>query len=63
LLPGVVSWEGHFKKDDVIIVQDKNHHELARGITNYSTAAITNIEEKKGQREVVHRDNLVLCER
>jgi len=63
LLPGVVSWEGHFKKDDVIIVQDKSCHELARGIINYSTTAIANIEEKKGQREVIHRDNLVLCER
>ena len=63
LLPGVVSWEGHFKKNDVIIVQDKSCHELARGMTNYSTTAIANIEEKKGQREVIHRDNLVLCER
>lgn len=63
LLPGVISLEGNFKKDDVVIVQDKNHHELARGISNYSATAISNIEEKKGQREVIHRDHLVLCER
>ncbi len=63
MLPGVVSWEGIFKKDDVIIVHDKSHHELARGITNYSAAAIASIEEKKGQREVIHRDNLVFSER
>jgi len=63
LLPGVVSWKGHFKKNDVIIVQDKNHHEIARGIVNYSIVTISNIKEKKGQREVIHRDNLVLCER
>jgi len=63
LLPGIVSWEGNFKKDDVIIVQDKICHEFARGISNYSMAAISNIEEKKGQREVIHRDNLVLGER
>jgi glutamate 5-kinase len=63
LLPGVVSWDGHFKKDEVIIVQDKHRQEIARGIINYSTVTIANIKEKKGQREVIHRDNLVLCER
>lgn len=63
LLPGVILVEGHFKKDDVIIVQDKNHNEIARGIINYSTSEISSMEEKKGQREVIHRDHLVLCER
>lgn len=63
LLPGIVFWDGHFKEDDVIVVQDKNRREIARGITNYSTAALQNTKEKKGQREVIHRDNLVLCER
>jgi len=63
LLPGIVSWEGHFNKDDVIVVQDKYHHEIARGISNYSNLAIANTKEKRGQREVIHRDNLVLCER
>jgi len=63
LLPGVVSWEGHFKKDDVIIVQDMHRHEIARGISNYSIVTIANIKEKRGQREVIHRDNLVLCGR
>ena len=63
LLPGVISWEGHFKKGDVIIVQDEKRHEIARGITNYSTAALQGIEEKKGQKEMIHCDNLVLCER
>jgi len=63
LLPGVVSFKGNFKKNDVVIIQDKHCHEIARGIINYSTGAITNTKEKKGQREVIHRDNLVLCER
>ncbi len=63
LLPGVISWEGHFKEDDVIIVQDEKHHEIARGITNYSMTALQGIEEKKGQKEMIHCDNLVLCER
>jgi len=63
LLPGIVSWEGHFKKSDVVIVQDKARREIARGVTNYSTAALQSTEEKKGQREAIHRDHLVLCER
>ncbi|OGX34957.1 MAG: glutamate 5-kinase [Omnitrophica WOR_2 bacterium RIFCSPHIGHO2_02_FULL_52_10] len=63
LLPGVISWEGHFKKDDVIVVQDKARQEIARGISNYSSSGLTGIQEKKGQKELIHRDNLVLCER
>jgi glutamate 5-kinase len=63
LLPGVVSWEGNFKKNDVIVVQDIHRQEIARGITNYSMMAMANIEEKRGQREVIHRDNLIFSER
>ncbi|MCK5012254.1 MAG: glutamate 5-kinase [Candidatus Omnitrophica bacterium] len=63
LLPGVVGWEGHFKKDDVVVVRDEDDHEIARGITNYSTTMLQAIEEKKGQRELIHCDNLVLCKR
>ncbi len=63
LLPGVVSWEGHFKKNDVVVVRDEECHEIARGITSYSTTMLQAIEEKKGQRELIHCDNLVLCER
>ena len=63
LLPGVVSWEGNFKENDVVIVQDKNRLEIARGITNYSMVTMTNTEKKRGQREVIHRDNLIFSER
>ncbi|MBI5415194.1 MAG: glutamate 5-kinase [Candidatus Omnitrophica bacterium] len=63
LLPGVVSWEGHFGVDDVVVVYDKNKREIARGLTNYSTADLGKIQDKKGKPEVIHCDNLVLCER
>jgi glutamate 5-kinase len=63
LLPGVVGWEGHFKLNDVVVVTDKNHQEIARGITNYSIADLERIEDKKGKPEVIHCDNLVLCKR
>jgi glutamate 5-kinase len=63
LLPGVVKCEGHFKADDVVIIQDKDSSEIARGIVQYSLVDILNIYEKKGQREVIHCDDLVLCKR
>jgi glutamate 5-kinase len=63
LLPGVVSAEGDFKKEDIVIVQDKNKQEIARGIINYSSADIKSIADRKGMPEAIHRNNLVLCER
>jgi glutamate 5-kinase len=63
LLPGVISWEGHFKKGDVIIVHDENRQEIARGVTNYSLTALQGIVEKKGQKEMIHCNDLVLCGR
>ena len=63
LLPGVVSWEGNFKSDDVVIVADREGHEIARGLTNYSVADLHKTVDKKGKHEVIHCDNLVLCKR
>jgi glutamate 5-kinase len=63
LLPGVVSWEGHFTADDVVVVVNKSHQEIARGISNYSVGDLHKTIDKKGQQEVIHRDNLVLCQR
>ena len=63
LLPGVVSWQGHFAKDDVVVVRDKQDVEIARGVVNYSTAELEKIEDRKGKIEAIHRDNLVLAER
>ncbi|MFA5060382.1 MAG: glutamate 5-kinase [Candidatus Omnitrophota bacterium] len=63
LLPGVVGWEGHFKVDDVVIVTGKDDQEIARGLTNYSFSDLHKTEDKKQKKEVIHRDNLVLCKR
>ncbi len=63
LLPGVLSWEGHFKVDDVVIVRDQSQQEIARGIINYSVSDLHKISEKKGKPEVIHYDHLVLCKR
>ena len=63
LLPGVVKWEGNFKKEDVVVVYDKDGEEIARGIINYSIDDLHKIEDRKGKREVIHCDDLVLCKR
>lgn len=60
LLPGVVRLEGHFKKDDVVIICDEDGHEFGRGLANYSSDDVRKIEDKKGKQEIVHCDNLVL---
>jgi glutamate 5-kinase len=63
LLPGVLRWEGHFKVDDVVTLCDEQDQEIARGISNYSIADLNKVSDKRGQREVVHCDNLVLNNR
>lgn len=63
LLPGILSFSGHFKKDDVVIIQDKDARELGRGIVDYSNTELAKIEDKKGKPEVIHADNLVFSER
>jgi len=63
LLPGITSWVGHFKRDDVVILKDKDNNEIARGMINYSPLDLSQIENKKGKLEAVHRDNLVLNQR
>ncbi|MCA9406087.1 MAG: glutamate 5-kinase [Candidatus Omnitrophica bacterium] len=63
LLPGVTVWEGHFKKEDIVIVQDQQKHEIARGIINYSSTELNKIEDRKGKTEAIHRDDLVLNKR
>lgn len=63
LLPGIVSWDGHFKKDDVIIVKDKSGNEIGRGVSNYSVSELERIEDKKGKKEAIHCDKLVLSQK
>ncbi len=60
LLPGIISWDGYFKKGDVVSVFDKDGIEIARGVINYSVAELNKIEDKKGRQELIHRNNLLL---
>ena len=63
LLPGIKSWDGHFKKSEVVVVKDKKNHEIARGVINYSISELNKVDDKKGKLEAIHCDNLVLSKR
>lgn len=72
LLPsGIVNIEGHFNVGDAISCIDRKGHEIAKGLTNYSSKDLNQIKGKKTAEiekilgykysdEVLHRDNLVL---
>ena len=74
LLPaGVVKVEGDFQPGDVVAIQSTDGRLLARGLSNYSASDTDKIRGKKSADvrsllhesaydEVVHRDNLVVCE-
>lgn len=71
LLPvGVVNVEGDFSRGDLILVQDRQGREIARGLSNFDSTDIRKIKGKRSdvieamfdyaeEREVMHRDNLV----
>ena len=69
---GVVAAEGAFRKGDVVAICDRQGHEFARGLTNYSADDMQQIKGLKTDQiaaalghcpyeEVVHRDNLAVC--
>lgn len=72
LLPaGIVAVQGPFEKGDLISIQSDGGAEMARGLSNYPSQVISQIQGKKtadvrtllgeaAYDEVVHRDNLVI---
>ena len=71
LLPiGVRSVQGRFEPGDVVACVDKNGHECARGLVNYSssdarriigkpTSSLAEILGILSEPELMHRDNLI----
>jgi glutamate 5-kinase len=68
---GVVEVVGSFSKGDVVVLQDTQGVEFARGLCNYSAADLRRIQGLRSEEivgllgprtyaEVIHRDNLVL---
>lgn len=59
LLPvGISRFDGTFDAGDIVRICDLDGTEFARGITDFSAAALS--ARKTGRIEVVHRDNLVI---
>lgn len=73
LLPaGIIKFEGTFLRGEMVSVYNPRGEEIARGLVNYSAEElhritgcksdeIKNILGYTGHKEVIHRDNLVLC--
>ena len=71
LSAGIIGKKGEFAAGDIVSITGKKGDEIARGITNYSSAELAKIKGAKTQDieallgykdhdEVVHRDNLVI---
>ena len=72
ILPaGITNVDGEFEAGNTVSVVDKSGHELARGLTNYSSEELTRIKGAKTSEiealighkhfdEVIHRDDLVI---
>ena len=71
LAAGVVDSLGDFDRGDVVMVLDTERHQLACGISNYSSRDIRHIRRLRSDRiestlghyfgdEVLHRDNIVI---
>ncbi|MBL7197914.1 MAG: glutamate 5-kinase [Candidatus Omnitrophica bacterium] len=60
LSQGIIGIEGEFLEKDIVCMIDTNYYVIARGITNYSSQQLDKIKGKKAEREVVHRNDLVL---
>lgn len=71
LAAGITTVEGEFDTQKAVQLCDKNGHEIARGLVNYSSTELQKIRGRRsseiaailgyvGAETVVHRDNLVL---
>jgi glutamate 5-kinase len=67
----VTSVAGEFRANDTVSVRDAAGHEIARGVTNYSSADLEKIRGRRtseiakvlgrvSRDEVIHKDNLVI---
>jgi glutamate 5-kinase len=61
LLPvGVVNIEGHFKKGDIVLINDENRNQVGLGIARYSDEKARTKMGLKNQRPLIHYDYLFL---
>jgi len=64
LIGGIVSVEGSFKKGSCVECINMEGKPIAKGLINFSSEDLLKLKlsEKKVNREVIHRDNLVLLD-
>ncbi len=72
LLPvGVIAVSGQFRRGEMLVCQDEQGLEVARGLTNYNSDEVVKIMRRSsgeitailgyiGDAELIHRDNLVM---
>lgn len=60
LAVGVISAEGDFAAGDIVSIRDSKAHEFARGRAGISSKELENIKGAHHEKEVAHRDNIVV---
>lgn len=60
LCVGIVSLEGYFEEDDVVLITDKEGNEFARGRVSLSNKHLDRIKGSRYEKEIIHRNNLVI---
>lgn len=60
LAAGVKMVEGNFKAGDAVEVVNVGDEVIAKGLVGYDSAILAQIAGTKGNREVIHRDQMVL---
>jgi len=60
LSQGITSISGDFSEKDIVEIADKEGDVFAKGISSYSSNQLNKIKGKKAEKEIVHRDNLVI---
>ena len=57
---GIVAGNGIFEPGDIVSVIDRKNYEFARGKVNLSSRQIDKIKGSRYDKEVIHRDNIVI---
>ncbi len=67
---GVIGVKGNFEKGDVVVIENAEGEELAKGVSNFSSEQIKAVQGKRSDfirrkfgssapEEIIHRDNLI----
>jgi glutamate 5-kinase len=57
---GVIACRGSFNAGDVVCVIDQSNHEFARGKVGVTIKELDKVKGKRHDKEVIHRDNIVI---